>query len=377
MQLKAFSIVQETGRNKFRIYIAAMPASQLIERCTIDRWTTKNVEGYQRLPDERRLSEGAKGSAVRYLMREMGCFPTSILLNVRGNLIFQDESDIGWCSYGELTVNDGERLWLIDGQHRIEALKRAIQRNPDFEKYPVIVSLMQLNSKFDELLLFYIVNQRQRSVPTDLAYRHLQRMFWEKGSEWLFEQEGRRGVRLGLATEIVDRLNENERSPWRGRITLVSEERRVGQIIRDKPIIRSIADVMRERVFQGMPISDLAELLIDFWNAVSSVYPEAFKSPQSYTLLASPGVFALHMLFPSVYSICARGGFIDEAGMERVLGRLTRETPGHPQPEFRGPIGLDFWSKEHGPAIANSTSLRMIRVLYLGLLEKIRLSEIS
>ena len=95
MQLKAFSIVQETGKNKFRIYIAAMPASQLIERCTIDRWTTKNVEGYQRLPDERRLSEGAKGSAVRYLMREMGCFPTSILLNVRGNLIFQGESDIG------------------------------------------------------------------------------------------------------------------------------------------------------------------------------------------------------------------------------------------------------------------------------------------
>ncbi len=114
-------------------------------------------------------------------MKEMGCFPTSILVNVRGDLSFEGSTDMGWCSYGKLRIED-EALWFIDGQHRVEALKRAMDRNADFEGYPVIVSLLHLPQRFDELMLFYIVNRCQRSVPTDLAYMHLQRMLWERGT---------------------------------------------------------------------------------------------------------------------------------------------------------------------------------------------------
>jgi DGQHR domain-containing protein len=108
-------------------------------------------------------------------MREMGCFPTSILVNIRGEAKFREEASLGWRSIGRLDVGE-ERFWLIDGQHRIEALKRAIERNSDFERYPVILSILRQPARFDELMLFYIVNRRQKSVPTDLAYRHLQRM---------------------------------------------------------------------------------------------------------------------------------------------------------------------------------------------------------
>jgi len=376
MRLKAFSIRQRGGRTQFEIYVSTLLAYQLIERCAIDRWTPENPEGYQRLPDERRLS-GGRGSAVRYLMRELGCFPTSILVNVRGDLSFEAEHDLGWCALGELTIGDDEKLWIIDGQHRVEALKRAVERNADFEEYPVIVSLLRLPRRFDELMLFYIVNRRQRSVPTDLAYRHLQRMLWEKGAEWLYELEGRRGVRLGLATEVVDYLNRDPRSPWRGRVRRIGEERREEHIIHDKPLIRSVAEILRERVFEGMPIRELADLLIDYWNAVSKIYPRAFEEPQAHTLLATPGIFSLHMLFPSIYARCAKGGFINEDGMRRTLTRLLEETPGHPQPEFRGSLTLDFWSKEHGPAIAISTSLQTIKTLYMNLARKIQLAEES
>jgi len=374
MRLKAFAIRQRGGRNQFDIYVSTMPAYQLIERCVIDRWTPENPEGYQRLPDERRLGLG-RGSAVRYLMKELGCFPTSVLLNVRGELSFEGELDLGWCILGELTIDDNAKLWLIDGQHRVEALKRAVERNADFEEYPVIVSLLRLPKRFDELMLFYIVNRRQRSVPTDLAYRHLQQMLWEKGPEWLYELEGRRGVRLGLATEIVDYLNEDPRSPWCGRVRRVGEDRREEHIIHDKPLIRSVAEVLRERVFEGMPIRELADLLIDYWNAVSRVYPPAFEKPRTYTLLATPGIFSLHMLFPSVYGQCAKSGVITEDGMNQILVRLLEETPDHPQPEFRRPLTLDFWSKEHGPAIAISTSLQTIKTLYLNLARKVQLAK--
>jgi len=81
------------------------------------------------------------------------------------------------------------------------------------------------------------------------------------------------------------------------------------------------------------------------------------------------------MLFPSIYARCAKSGVITEEGMTRALTMLVEETPGHHQPEFRRPITFDFWSKEHGPAIALSTSLQTIKVLYMNLARKIQQAE--
>lgn len=53
-------------------------------------------------------------------------------------------------------------------------MKRAVMKDECFRSYPLIVSIMAPKSVFEEMLYFYVVNKRQRSVPTDLAYRHLQ-----------------------------------------------------------------------------------------------------------------------------------------------------------------------------------------------------------
>lgn len=370
MRIKAFSINQKGGLEGISIFVTTMSALDLLERCSVDRWTTDNTKGYQRLPLVKRFSEG-KGSIVRYLMKEIGCFPTSILLNVRGELSFEEGEDMGWCTLGDLDIGD-EELWLIDGQHRMEALKRAIERNADFEKYPVIVSILQLPNRFDELMLFYIVNRRQRGVPTDLAYRHLQRMLWEKGTDWLYELEGRRGVLLGLATEIVDYLCDDPRSPWYGRIRRVAETKTDDHIIQDKMMIRSVADVLKEKVFEGLPVSDMADLLIDYWNAIVWLYPAVFDESRHYTLLAAPGIYSLHMLFPYVYSRCVTVGVVNEDEMRNVLELLLTETPGHPEPDFRKAIDLEFWSKEHGPLLAISTNMKAIRELYRNIQTKIQ-----
>ena len=373
MKLKAFSIKQKGGMEDIRIYVSSMAAIDLIERCAIDRWTIDNTKGYQRIPEARRFSEG-RGSIVRYLMKEIGCFPTSVLLNVRGELAFEENDDLGWFALGDLDIGE-EKLWLIDGQHRVEALKRAVERNADFEEYPVVVSILQLPKRFDELMLFYIVNRRQRGVPTDLAYRHLQRMIWEKGTEWLYELEGRRGVQLGLAAEVVDYLCEDSRSPWYGRIRRVAEPRLEEHIIPDKLMIRSVAEVLKEKTFEGMNVSDLADMLIDYWNAIMDIYPKAFEEPRPYTLLGTPGIFSLNRLFPAVYARCAKSGVVTKDGMRKHLGLLLVETPGHPEPDFRSPIEMAFWSKAKGPLIAISTNMSIIGDLYRHLLEKIRQAE--
>jgi len=376
MRIKAFSIKQRGAEGYVGIYVSSLPAIEIVERHALDRWTPESTTGYQRLPAKSRFGK-KRGSIDRYLLRELGCFPTSIVLNVRGELSFEETQDLGWCSLGDLEFGDEERLWLIDGQHRVEALRRAMESNAEFERYPVIVSILQLPRSFDELMYFYLVNRRQRGVPTDLVYRHLQRMLNEKGAEWLYEFEGRSGLHRGLATEIVDRLNDEPRSPWHGRIRRVTEERSEEHIIRDQTIIRSVADILKNRAFSGMPLADLADLLIDYWNAVSKTYPGAFDDPRPYTLLGTPGISSLHMLFPSVYGRCAESGVITEEKMLNLLGTLLTETPDHDNPAFREPINLMFWSKEHGPDEALISDKQGITELYENLRKKIELAGMA
>ena len=93
MHLKAFKVKQQGGLEEINIYISTMAAIDLVENYAIDRWTIDNQNGYQRLPEERRFRDG-RGSIVQYLMKEYGSFPTSILLNIRGELPFTVEQEL-------------------------------------------------------------------------------------------------------------------------------------------------------------------------------------------------------------------------------------------------------------------------------------------
>lgn len=367
MIVKAFRVFQKGGLDSVKLYVCILSALDLLNHCTIDRWGSSNPKGYQRYTSERRLQD-KRGSMLKYLINELGCFPNSIVLNVRNKIEFVPEFDDNNYSFGELNINNND-LWVIDGQHRIESLRMGIMRNKDFEDYPVIVSILELPDVFDEMLLFYLVNKRQKNVPTDLAQRHLQEMLWKKGSSWLYDLEGAKGVRTALAIEIVDILNSEPSSPWLGRIQIFGESKDETHIIKDKLLTTSISPLLKEKLFQGMPVNDLADLLIDYWNAVHRIYPECFDEPKAYTLLENPGVPVLSRLFVLVYSLCIRENHVTEEKMEEILDYIAVESLGHSNPDFRGPIYSTFWSKQHGPLIANSKT-RSNRKELLGYLEE-------
>ncbi len=372
MKLDAFKLTQSGNRGAAEIYITVFRAGDLVHQCKIDRRTPSNPTGYQRMPSERRLSM-IRGSAVRYLVRELGYFPTSILLNVRGKVSFSEAKSENWFSYGQLDTGHDD-FWIIDGQHRIEALKRAIARNRDFEDYPVIASILRLPERFDEMLLFYIVNRRQKGVKTDLVYRHLQRMLRHKGEDWLLDLEGKRGLTQSYAIEIVDILNKEPVSPWYGRIREVGEAKHMDHVINDSDMIGSITLVLNEHYFKNMPIKEIAYHLIDYWNALYNIYPECFTDPKSFSLLQRPGMPALNKLFIDIYGLALQQGDVTEESMYNLLTRLLVETPNHPVPEFRYPIEPAFWGYSSGPVYGVTSTHQNIQNLYDNLQEKIWLA---
>lgn len=366
MDVEAFRITQRGGAEGFEIYVSTLRARDLIDRCAFDRWGPENRLGYQRLPSANRLGD-KRGGALRYLIREIGCFPTSILLNVRGEIGFNPEGEDGVSTRGRLDLGE-EKLWVIDGQHRVEALRLAIERNADFEDYPVIVSIMRKPERFDELLLFYIVNRRQRGISTDLANRHLQRMLWERGSGWLYDFEGPRAVRVGLGSEVVDELYSNPESPWRGRIRRVGEPSEPGQITTDRVLAVAVAEALKEKTFVGVPVRDFASGLALYWSELFKIYPEAFSEPTGYVVVSPLGIRAFTLLFAHVYALSKERGPVTGETMAAILSGLTKETPAHNTRLFRQPMAIGVWVK------GGKTEEYSAGELSRSLAEKLRLS---
>jgi DGQHR domain-containing protein len=361
MEFEAFRVTQRGGAGGYEIFVSTMKAGDLVGRCAFDRWSPGNRLGYQRLPSESRLGE-KRGGALRYLMREIGCFPTSILLNVRGEVGFKPEGEETWSTRGRLDIGE-EKLWVIDGQHRVEALRLAMGRNADFEDYPVIVSILRKPERFDELMLFYIVNRRQRGISTDLANRHLQRMLWEKGSGWLYDFEGPRAVRVGLGSEVVDELNTSPDSPWRGRIRRVGEEEAPGQITTDRVFSSAIAEVLKEKAFAGVPVRDFAAGFAAYWGNIGRMYPEAFEEPAKYLLLSPRGIRAFTLLFAKVYKMSAENGPATGETLTGILGGLLKKTQKHKSPAFRQPLDARFWEAGEASKVADLGPSELSRCL--------------
>lgn len=353
------------------VYILSLPVSYLAQNAKIDRWSRSNREGYQRPPSESRLKP-KKGSIIKYILDELGVFPTSVLLNVREELEFKEKSKVSEnIVYGELVLPENITLWIIDGQHRIEALKRIVSEKPEIINYPVPVSILNLKSKFDEMLLFYIVNSRQKRIPTDLAYRHMQSMVEKVRIEekymWIQNVILSPSKEVeGIAAMIVDYMAEDAESPFYNKIRFLGEEWEPSHLVSDSTLIRYVSKIMKNPVFRNMDPDYIADLLIRYWNAIKELYPDCFKegSREKYTLLRHTGIASFTYLFPTIYGLCSKDGDLSQENMYKYLHYLSysAEIPGLDS-DFRKPINEEWWSRAHGPSIARATSEASFRYI--------------
>jgi len=382
LEISAFRIRQwgyGKGAGERSIYLTSLPVKVLAKNAEIDRWTRTNREGYQRPPYESRLKERGKASIIRYLLDEAGIFPTSVLLNVRHKLDFKEEVNLTEkISFGKLIIPDNEKLWIVDGQHRLEALKRVAGIRSEFNDYPVPVTIMDLDDKFLEMLMFYIVNSRIKKIPTELAYRHLQRMVETVAVKERFEWVknvllGPEEVRKGVAALIVDFLADEESSPFYNRIRYMGEEKEPQHLIDDIVLETYISKLLKEKTFSIMEPDRVASLLIDYWSAIRDLYPSCFKQGESeqYTLLKHTGVASFTYLFPTLYSYCVSEGDTSKEKMRELLGYLKEEVNEIADPDFRRPINEEWWSSAHGPSISKMTSEKAFDTIAKNFAEKI------
>lgn len=352
--LNAFKI-QQRG---LPMYITTMKAGDLLASYKIDRWGEDNPKGYQRALVPIRVRK-----AMNYLLKEEGVFPTSILVNVRGKLEFRPKRTIeGFAEFGELVISpESLPFSVVDGQHRLEGLKEAREEDPKFDDYPVPVVIVNLPNIYEEMRQFYIINTRQKGVPTDLVQRHLYEMSEKMGKPKLLMLEGEKAVLTAEAIPIVDVIRNDSRSPWYNKVQLPGEKKQPNHIIKQRPFADSITYILKSsHKFRRMDPKQLADNLTNYWNALKEIFPEAFEDPKEFTIQRTPGTYSLHMIYPHIYDLCEQAGDFSQRKIKQILEKMFQNVA-----EAIPVDQLDsaFWHRKEGHPLAIATSMKTIKAL--------------
>lgn len=329
-------------RAEVPIVTGFIPAGALIpDNFVVPHRDPRTGRGYQRLPQETRINELATD-----LRKGRVDLPTSVLLNIRNREARRAFHD------GQLNLmpfNDSGRslgyepkFYVVDGQHRILALKRLIE---DFEqerwsKYMIPFTCMLGATEDEEMDQFYIVNSKAKSVRTDLAYELLSQRaqdpevmesLVERGRDWQV-----------YATNIVKQLSED--SPvWRNRIRFAAMEKG-DTVMPSASMVSSLKPVLNSPYFKALSPDQQVSILDAYWRGIREVLPEAFDNPSEFSVQKGIGVTVLHMLLTQVIEIArSRGdGVTEPTSYANILRGALEEVEG--ENASGDPVkGVTFW----------------------------------
>ena len=193
---------------------------------------------------------------------------------------------------------DSKRLFVVDGQHRIESLEDLIEENPaEWSDFLIPFVCVLGASELEEMEQFYVVNSTAKSVRTDLAYDLLAQRaendpnvttaLLERGEGWKVDGQ-----------KIVEHL-ERESIVWNGRIRLPGEPKTT-TTINSSAMVNSLKQVLSSHYFMSLKLDTRVKILSVFWQGVRDVLPECFDERNKYSIQKTTGVITLHTFLLSV-----------------------------------------------------------------------------
>lgn len=313
--------------------VGVITAGALVKRYTVPHRDSRNKKGYQRPVSTTRVNKLAAD-----LRTGRVDLPTAVLLNVRQI----PETIIDAVVEGRAMFSpNGLELFVVDGQHRIEALAKLVEENPEkWGSYQVPFVCMLGADYTEEMTQFYIVNSTAKSVRTDLALDLLKQRaendpelmaaLVEKGEDWKVE-----------AQTITEELSKTRL--WKNRIRFPGEP--AGETtIGSAGIAGSIKQPLATPYFGQISTHNRVRILEAYWDGIEQVLPDVFREPTEYTLQKSTGVQIMHSLLISLLELLrSKGMSVVEADsyaevLEVTLTNLEGDTA-----EGDVARGADFW----------------------------------
>ncbi|MDM0117516.1 DGQHR domain-containing protein DpdB [Variovorax sp. J22R133] len=323
--IRALHTTQGQGLDVYAFFIKGADIVRVADISRVDRDDSDALKGFQR-PEIRSHVRGI----VDYLNQGDVLFPNAIILAMSPQVRFtgsrgtRPAGDEGLAQAGTLTIpinEAGQRVaWIVDGQQRSLALAQVTNRNVAVPVVGFVSDSLDLQRQ-----QFILVN-KARPLPSRL----INELLPETSGIQLPKDLSARKV----PSEICNLLNRDSESPFFKLIKRPSDRSDAAAIVTDTAVITMIRNSMnnplgalapyKASARDGADVESMYRLLINFWTAVKTVFPDAWgKDPRHSRLMHSAGIEAMGVLMDRIYA-----RFSDADGTyEAVKKELERVAP--------------------------------------------------
>jgi len=229
----------------------------------------KTETGYQRVLNTARAKKLAE-----YILNgqdsQDAFLPTSILLATDKDIRLNEPENT-------ITISkETGPFSVVDGQHRLEGLRMAAEKNDDILDFQVPVNIAIKLDKISQMCHFLIVNTTQKSVDKGVEQRIYARLTEVVVTEhipslpkWI-QAIINRGE-IDKALKIVDYLNAEENSPWKGKIQ-IADHKKKGATIKQGSFVTLLK---KNFLVANNPLLALGDpdaekkIFLNYWKAIS------------------------------------------------------------------------------------------------------------
>jgi DGQHR domain-containing protein len=270
-------------QGKLILYATSLKVSDLIipNFYSIERLDPENAneKGYQRL-----LNKGRAKKLADYIVAGQetkdAFLPTSIFIATNKNIAFNSINNTI-----EINIDDIGPFNVVDGQHRVEGLKMAAEKDKRVLEFEIPVNIAINLSEIEQMCHFLIVNTTQKSVEEGVAQRIRARLTKAMGIDetpnlpkWILNS-----VQKGedeKALQYVDFLNNDKDSPWHNKIRMANDEGSDGTI-NQKSFVKAIKKyilVANNPVFNTEKEDRQHKIFINYWKAIAGILDDGEPS---------------------------------------------------------------------------------------------------
>lgn len=341
------------------LYTTSMKVSDLVSEGfysveTLDP-DNLNDKGYQRLLNRARAKKLAD-----YIVNgqdSLDAFlPTSVFLATDKSIEFNGSTNTISIDIGQVGP-----FSVVDGQHRLEGLKMASEKDSRVLDFEVPVNIAINLPKIAQMCHFLIVNTTQRSVDKSVEQRIIARLSDALDIEddlpslpkWIFNTVQRGEVEK--AVKYADYLNESLESPWHGKIRMAnsdSDEGTVNQRTFVKAIVKYVLAANNPLSAIVKDFEKEKKIFLNYWRAIANILDDG----NSAVLYKYNGVELFSKFsIPFFIKLQDRGSFTVST-MESLLRSCFENVEG----EYAGVGHPDWWTKGGRSSFLNAGAINVV-----------------
>lgn len=341
------------------LYTTSMKVADLVSQGfysveTLDP-ENSNDKGYQRLLNKSRAKK-LSDYIVKGQDSQDAFLPTSVFLATDKSVPYDAATNTI-----AIDVDAVGPFSVVDGQHRLEGLKMAAEKDARVLDFEIPVNIAINLPKIAQMCHFLIVNTTQKSVDKSVEQRIIARLSDALDVEedlpslpkWIYNTVARGEVEK--AVKYADYLNETSDSPWYGRIKMAnrdSDETTVNQQSLVKAIVKYVLTANNPLSIIVKDFEKEKKIFLNYWKAIAAILDDG----NAAVLYKYNGVeLFCKFSIPFFIKLQDRGSFTTST-MESLLRSCFENVEG----EYAGVGHSDWWAKGGKASFLNAGAINVV-----------------